>query len=63
MELQLVLFCLPSVRILQDVSSRFQVGDNSNCVAFLQGKAAILKPSEHFINIELYEIYLKPKLH
>ena len=38
--------CLPSIRMLQDVSSCLQVGDNSDCVTFFQSKAAMLKPSE-----------------
>ena len=52
MELQ-QLPCLPSIRMLQDVSSSLQVGDNSNCITFLQSKAAMLKPSELLINIQL----------
>ena len=48
--------------MLQDVSSSLQVGDNRNCVTFLQSKAAMLKPSELLINIQLNEIYVKPKL-
>ena len=48
--------------MLQDVSFSLQVGDNSNCVTFLQSKAAMLKPSEHLINIQLDEIYVKPKI-
>ena len=50
MELQQLL-CLPSIIMLQDGSSSLQVGDNSNCVTFLQSKAAMLKHSELFINI------------
>ena len=61
MELQQLL-CLPSIIMLQDVSSSLQVGDNRNCVTFLQSKAAMLKPSELLINIQLDEIYVKPKL-
>ena len=60
MELQQLL-CLPSIRMLQDVSSSIQVGDNSNCVTFLQSKAAMQKHSELLINIQLDEIYVKPK--
>ena len=56
------LLCLQSTRMLQDVSSSLQVGDNSNCVTFLQGKADMLKPSEPLINIQLDEMYVKPKL-
>ena len=48
--------------MLQDVSSSLQVGDNSNCITFLQSKAAMLKPSELLINIQLYESYVKAKL-
>ena len=54
MELQQLL-CLRSIRMLQDVSTSLQVGNNSNCVT--------LKPSELFINIQLDEIYVKPNLH
>ena len=62
MELQQLL-CLPRNRMLQDVSSSLQVGDNSNCVTFLQSKAAMLKPNKLLINIKLDEICVKPKLH
>ena len=44
------LLCLQSIRMLQDASSSLYVGNNSNCVAFLQSKAAMLK-------------FVKPKLH
>ena len=56
------LLCLPSIRMLQDVSSSLQVGDNCNCVTILQSKVAMLKPSELLINIQLDEIYVKPNL-
>ena len=58
MELQQLL-CLPSIRMVHDVSSSLQVADNSICVPFPQGKAAMLKPSEPLINIQLDEIYVK----
>ena len=48
--------------MLQDVSSSLQVGDNSNCITFLQSKVVMLKPSELLINIQLYESYVKAKL-
>ena len=53
------LLCLPSIIMLQ---SSLQVGDNSNCLTFCQGKAPMLKRSEPLINIQLDEIYVKPKL-
>ena len=62
MELQQLL-CLTRIRMLQDVSSSLQVGNNSNCVTFLQRKTVMLKPSELLNSIQLDEIYVKPKLH
>ena len=53
MELQLI---LPSIGMLQDVSSSLQVGDNRNCVTFLQSKAAMLKTIKLLTNIQLDEI-------
>ena len=54
---------LPSIIMLQDVSSSLQVVDKSHCVTFFQSKAAMLKPIELLINFQLNAIYFNPKLH
>ena len=56
------LFCLPSVRLLQQVSSNLNVSGSTDYVTFLKNKAALLKPKERLVNVQLDEIYIKSKL-
>ena len=56
------LFCLPSVRLLQQVSSNLNVSGSTDYVTFLKNKAALLNPKERLVNVQLDEIYVKSKL-
>ena len=56
------LLCLPSIRLLQSVSSNLDVSDSNTCITFLKSKAALLTPDELLVNVQLDEIYVKPKI-
>ena len=56
------LFCLPSVRLLLQVSSNLNVSGSTDHVTFLKNKAALLNPKERLVNGQLDEIYVKSKL-
>ena len=54
--------CLPSIRLLQSVSSNLDVNDSNNCITFLKSNVALLTPDELLVNAQLDEIYVKPKI-
>ena len=56
------LLCLPSIRLLQSVSSNLDVNDSNTCITFLKSKAALLTPDKLLVNVLLDEIYVKPKI-
>ena len=55
------LLCLPSVRLLRDVASNFNVGCSNSSYNYLSNKVQYLKPSELLVIIQLHEIHIKPK--
>ena len=55
------LLCLPSIRLLLSVSSNLDVSDGNNCITFLKSKAALLTPDKLIVNVQLDEIFVKPK--
>ena len=61
MLLRIILLCLPSIRLLQSVSSNLDVYDGNNCITLLKMKADLLTPGELLANIQLDQIYVKPK--
>ena len=56
------LLCLPSIRLLQSVSSNLDVNNSNNCITFLKRKATLLTTDELLGNVQLDEIYVKPKM-
>ena len=56
------LLCLPSIRLLQSVSSNLDDNNSNNYITFLKSKATLLSTDELLVNVQLDEIYVKPKI-
>ncbi len=56
---QLVLL---SVRLLRDVASHLNVGDNNTSYKYLCNKVKYLEPTELLVTLQLDEIHIKPKV-
>ena len=54
--------CLPSKRMLRDISSNLSVNAGAQCEIYLEKKATLLKQHEKLVNLQLDEIHIKPKI-